>query len=71
MTPYAGPSVKQLVAHRGACAYAPEHTLQSYRLALDQHADFVEQEQFLYIYEVDVVFTDNPDQFPRRKTVPR
>ena len=53
------------------CAYAPEHTLQSYRLALDQHADFVEQEQFLYIYEVDVVFTDNPDQFPRRKTVPR
>ena len=44
VTLYAGPSEKQLVAHRGACAYAPEHTLQSYRLALDQHADFVEQD---------------------------
>ena len=37
-------SKKQLVAHRGACAYAPEHTLPSYRLALEQHADFVEQD---------------------------
>jgi glycerophosphoryl diester phosphodiesterase len=35
---------KQLVAHRGASAYAPEHTLASYRLALEQGADFVEQD---------------------------
>lgn len=33
---------KQLIAHRGASGYAPEHTLASYQLALDQHADFVE-----------------------------
>jgi glycerophosphoryl diester phosphodiesterase len=33
---------KQLIAHRGASGYAPEHTLASYRLALSQHADFVE-----------------------------
>jgi glycerophosphoryl diester phosphodiesterase len=32
------------VAHRGASAYAPEHTLASYRLALEQGADFVEQD---------------------------
>lgn len=44
MTSNPGPSAKQLVAHRGACAYAPEHTLQSYRLALEQRADFVEQD---------------------------
>jgi glycerophosphoryl diester phosphodiesterase len=25
-----------------------------------------EMVQFLYIYDVDAVFTDNPDQFPRR-----
>ena len=37
-------SRKSLVAHRGASAYAPEHTLASYRLALQQHADFVEQD---------------------------
>ena len=35
---------KTNVAHRGASAYAPEHTLASYRLALEQGADFVEQD---------------------------
>src|SRR3954467_13338540 len=35
---------KLLVAHRGASAYAPEHTLESYRLAIAQGADFVEQD---------------------------
>ncbi len=38
------PSPKILVAHRGASAYAPEHTLESYQLALKQGADFVEQD---------------------------
>ena len=33
----AGPGAKkQLVAHRGASAYAPEHTLDSYRLAIER-----------------------------------
>ena len=35
---------KTLVAHRGASAYAPEHTLEAYRLALQQGADYVEQD---------------------------
>ena len=35
---------KVVIAHRGASAYAPEHTLASYRLALEQRADFVEQD---------------------------
>ena len=35
---------KQLVAHRGASAYAPEHTLEAYTLAMTQGADFVEQD---------------------------
>ena len=43
--PYTGTAAaKRLVAHRGASAYAPEHTLASYRLALQQKADFVEQD---------------------------
>lgn len=33
---------KQLIAHRGASAYAPEHTLASYRRAIELHADYVE-----------------------------
>ena len=36
---------KTLIAHRGASAYAPEHTLESYRLAIKQGADFVDQEK--------------------------
>jgi len=37
--PYSRPTN---IAHRGASAYAPEHTLPAYRLALEQGADFVE-----------------------------
>lgn len=40
----AGAGRKALVAHRGASAYAPEHTLAAYTLALDQGADYVEQD---------------------------
>jgi len=35
---------KTSVAHRGASAYAPEHTLAAYRLAIEQGADYVEQD---------------------------
>jgi len=35
---------KILIAHRGASAYAPEHSIDSYRLAIAQGADFVEQD---------------------------
>jgi glycerophosphoryl diester phosphodiesterase len=35
---------KTLVAHRGASAYAPEHTFAAYKLALAQGADYVEQD---------------------------
>jgi glycerophosphoryl diester phosphodiesterase len=35
---------KAVIGHRGASAYAPEHTLHSYDLALDQGADAVEQD---------------------------
>src|ERR1051326_1590264 len=38
----AADSPKQLIAHRGASGYRPEHTFASYRLAMEQHADFVE-----------------------------
>ena len=31
-----------LVAHRGASGYAPEHTMEAYRLAIEQGADFIE-----------------------------
>ncbi len=33
---------KLLIAHRGASGYAPEHTLESYRLGIEQGADFIE-----------------------------
>ena len=39
---HAASAPKQLIAHRGASGYAPEHTLASYDLAIAQKADFVE-----------------------------
>jgi glycerophosphoryl diester phosphodiesterase len=33
-----------VIAHRGASAYAPEHTRAAYQLALEQGADYVEQD---------------------------
>jgi glycerophosphoryl diester phosphodiesterase len=35
---------KFLIAHRGASAYAPEHSAEAYKLAIAQGADFVEQD---------------------------
>lgn len=35
---------KTSVAHRGASAYAPEHTLAAYQLAIEMGADYVEQD---------------------------
>ena len=39
-----GPACKPVlvIAHRGASGYVPEHTLQSYRLAVDLGADYIE-----------------------------
>ncbi len=34
--------VPLVVAHRGACAYRPEHTLPAYELAIELGADFIE-----------------------------
>jgi glycerophosphoryl diester phosphodiesterase len=44
LTAWQPPGRKQLIAHRGASAYAPEHTADAYRLAMAQGADFVEQD---------------------------
>jgi glycerophosphoryl diester phosphodiesterase len=42
VVPRAADAPKQLIAHRGASGYAPEHTPAAYRLAMEQKADFVE-----------------------------
>ncbi|UOG75666.1 glycerophosphodiester phosphodiesterase [Hymenobacter tibetensis] len=36
-----------VVAHRGASGFLPEHTLEAYQLAIDQGADFIEQDLVL------------------------
>src|SRR5215210_55786 len=72
--PKASSSRKILVAHRGASAYAPEHTLESYRLALKQGADFVEQDlqitkdnQLICLHDLTLERTTNVEEiFPNR-----
>jgi glycerophosphoryl diester phosphodiesterase len=70
-------AVKKLnVAHRGASAYAPEHTLAAYRLALEQGADFVEQDLavtkdgvLICLHDPTLERTTNVEQlFPDRAT---
>ena len=39
IAPLASPLI---IGHRGACGYLPEHTLESYQLAIDMGADFIE-----------------------------
>jgi glycerophosphoryl diester phosphodiesterase len=67
---------KSSVAHRGASAYAPEHTLAAYRLAIDQGADFVEQDLavtkdgvLICLHDPSLERTTNVEQvFPARAT---
>jgi glycerophosphoryl diester phosphodiesterase len=47
------------VAHRGASAYAPEHTFAAYDLALEMGADYIEQDLQLTADGVLVVLHDN------------
>jgi glycerophosphoryl diester phosphodiesterase len=42
LPPATRPSLPVVVAHRGACAYRPEHTAASYELAIDLGADLIE-----------------------------
>jgi glycerophosphoryl diester phosphodiesterase len=67
---------KMNVAHRGASAYAPEHTLAAYRLALEQGADFVEQDlavtkdgALICLHDPTLERTTNVEElFPDRST---
>ncbi len=67
---------KMNVAHRGASAYAPEHTLAAYRLAIEQGADFVEQDLavtkdgvLICLHDPTLERTTNVEQlFPDRST---
>jgi glycerophosphoryl diester phosphodiesterase len=68
------PAKKQLIAHRGASAYAPEHTLEAYALAIKQGADFVEQDLavtkdgiLVCIHDLTLERTTNVEEvFPHR-----
>jgi len=65
---------KTVVAHRGASAYAPEHTLAAYKLAIEQGADYVEQDLavtkdgvLICLHDASLERTTNVEQlFPNR-----
>jgi glycerophosphoryl diester phosphodiesterase len=71
---------KMLIAHRGASAYAPEHSAEAYNLAIAQGADFVEQDLavtkdgvLVSIHDVSLERTTDveevfPDRFVEEKT---
>ena len=58
---------KQLIAHRGASGYAPEHTPAAYKLAMEQKADFVEPD--LAVSKDNVLFCMHDDTLERTTNV--
>jgi len=73
--PYKGYKAgKALIAHRGASAYAPEHSAAGYTLAIAQGADYVEQDlqvtkdgQLVCLHDLTLERTTNvKDLFPNR-----
>lgn len=67
---------KILVAHRGASAYAPEHTREAYELAISQGADYIEPDLqltrdgiFICLHDATLDrTTDVKVRFPDRRT---
>lgn len=63
------------IAHRGACGYLPEHTLQAKAMAFAQNADYIEQDIVLSKDLVPIVVhdihldtvSDVAERFPERK----
>lgn len=76
VSPAAQSARKINVAHRGASAYAPEHTLAAYRLAIAQGADYVEQDLavtkdgvLISLHDASLERTTNVEEvFPDRST---
>jgi glycerophosphoryl diester phosphodiesterase len=76
---FQGQTRKQSIAHRGASGSAPEHTAAAYRLAIDQHVDFVEQDlgvtrdnQLICIHDDTLERTTNvAEVFPDRASTDR
>ncbi len=71
----AAPPRPLIIGHRGASGHRPEHTLESYRLAVDMGADFVEPDLvstkdgvLIARHENEIgSTTDVADRFPDRK----
>lgn len=67
-----------VIGHRGACGYLPEHTLESYKKAIDMGADFVEPDlvvtkdgQLVARHEPNITATTDVESHPEfasRKT---
>ena len=58
--------LQQVIAHRGASAHVPEHTVAAYRLALELGADWIEPDivatrdgQLIALHTVDLAVTTN------------
>jgi len=67
----------QILAHRGACGYVPEHSLAAYQLAMDMMTDYIEPDLclskdgvFVALHDLlldDVTNVASIDKFQNRK----
>ena len=74
--PNTPPPKPLIIGHRGACGHRPEHTLESYKLAITMNADYVEPDLvstkdhvLIARHENEIGgTTDVEKKFPNRKT---
>lgn len=59
-------SYPQIISHRGACGYLPEHSIQSHQLAIDLETDYIEPDLCLskdgiFIIMHDIMLDETTD----------
>jgi glycerophosphoryl diester phosphodiesterase len=80
MYAFAGDESQIVIAHRGASGYLPEHTLEAYRLGIEQGADYIEPDFVLtkdghFVARHDIYLStttdvaDRPEFAERKRTI--
>jgi glycerophosphoryl diester phosphodiesterase len=65
------PKWPQIISHRGACGYLPEHSIEAHQLAIDLGTDYIEpdlclskDQQFILMHDITLDETTDVHNHP-------
>jgi glycerophosphoryl diester phosphodiesterase len=65
------PKWPQIISHRGACGYLPEHSIEAHQLAIDLGTDYIEpdlclskDQQFILMHDITLDETTDVQNHP-------